>query len=123
MAGKPITSTVSSEGLILEQAIDANYQINKITGKVKPGDFFTDPDTIKNQGYLRNDLAVTHKMKAQATYVAKFKFPEGIRIQNSTVGSQIDIDGTLLPGNVPQTEILNYSDRKKIQLIELRELE
>ncbi|MCW8932602.1 MAG: DUF6531 domain-containing protein [Gammaproteobacteria bacterium] len=123
MPGRPITSTISNEGLILEQAIDESYQIDKITGNIKPGGFFTAPDTIINQEYLRNNLAVTHKMKEQATHVAKFKFPGGIRVQNSTVGPQKDIDGKILPGKAPQTEILNYSDRKRIQLIELRELE
>ncbi len=123
MEGRPIISTVSQDGLILEQAIDASYQIDKVTGKVKPGGFFTEPDTITGLDYLRNELAVTHAMKEQATHVAKFRFPQGVRLQNSTVGSQVDVDGRLLPGGGPQSEILNYSDRGNIELIELRELE
>ena len=122
MEGMPITSTLSQDGLILEQAIDASYQIDKITGKVKPGGFFTEPDTIVSQAYYRNDLAVTHAMKEQATHVAKFRFPQGVCLQNSTVGPQIDVDGSVLPGGRPQSEILNYADRANIELIELREL-
>ncbi len=122
MEGRPIVSTVSQDGLILEQAIDASYQIDKVTGRVKPGGFFTEPDTIVNQAFLRNDLAVTHAMKEQATHVAKFRFPQGVRLQNSTVGPQIDVDGSVLPGGRPQSEILNYADRANLELIELREL-
>jgi len=123
MQGRKITSTTTSEGQIIEQAIDGSYQIDKVTGKVKPGGFFTEPGTIVDNKFLREDLAVTHSMKENATHVAKFRAPEGVRIQNSTVGPQVDVDGTVLKGGAPQTEILNYKDRGKLELIDLRELE
>ncbi len=117
-----ISSTLSDDDLILEQAIDASYQIDKITGKVKPGGFFTNADTITSIGFLRNDLAVTSKMKENVTHVAKFRFPAGIRVQNSTVNPQYEADGTYRKGLAPQTEILNYKDRQRLELVELREL-
>ena len=123
MQGKPIFSTLSQEGMILEQAIDAKIQIDKITGKVKPGGFFTYADTIKNEKFVREGLGVTHSMKKNVTHVAKFRFPGNIRIQNSTVGTQVDINGTILKGNKPQIEILNFKDRQKIELIDLREID
>lgn len=69
---------------------------------------------------MRNDLAVTHKMKANVTHVAVFKFPAGITLQKSIVNPQTDSDGTYLPGGKPQVEVLNYADRSKLQLDSIR---
>ena len=118
-----IESIVTNEDIFLEQAIDGNYQIDKITEKVKPGGFFTTANTILDEQYLRNELAVTHNMKSQVTHVAIFKFPSGIRLQISSVNPQVDIDGSYLKGGAPQMEVLNYEDRKKIELTSLREIE
>jgi hypothetical protein len=122
MEGMPIRPGVTRDGQIFEQAIDSSIQIDKVTGNVNPGGFFTDADTIVNKRFMRTDLAVTRKMKKDATHVAKYRAPEGIRIQESTVGPQVDIDGTILKGGKPQLEILNYEDRSLLELIDLREL-
>jgi hypothetical protein len=37
-------------------------------------------------------------------------------------GPQVDIDGKILQGGAPQTEILNYTDRSKLELIGIRKL-
>jgi hypothetical protein len=62
-------------------------------------------------------------MKSQVTHVAKFKFPAGVRLQQSAVNPQYDVDGTFLPGGKQQYEILNYEDRKKIQVVDIRSIE
>ena len=118
----PIKTFVTTEDMYFEQAIDASYQVDKITGNVKPGGFFTGANTINDERYLRNDLAVTHEMKAQVTHVAVFKFPAGIRLQKSIINPQTDLDGTYLTGGKPQVEVLNYEDRSRLQLDSVREL-
>ena len=116
----PIETFVTTQDMYFEQAIDANYQLDKVSGKVKPGGFFTTANTIKDMRFMREELAVTHKMKPNVTHVAVFKFPAGITLQKSIVNPQIDLDGTYLPGGAPQVEILNYADRNKIDLVDLR---
>jgi RHS repeat-associated protein len=118
----PIETFVTTEDMYFEQVIDASYQLDKITGNVKPGGFFTTANTIKDEQFMRNELAVTHKMKSKVTHVAVFKFPAGIRLQKSIVNPQTDLDGTYLPGGQPQVEVLNYSDRSKLQLDSIRKI-
>ena len=53
----------------------------------------------------------------------EFRFPEGVRLQESAVNPQYDVDGTFLPGGKQQYEILNFEDRAKLELIDIRPIE
>jgi hypothetical protein len=81
-----------------------------------PGGFGTF-DTIPNQEYARQQLAIRSDWKPDVSQVQRYRIPGGdpVRIQESIVGPQYDPgSGKLLVGGGSQLEILNYANRARL---------
>lgn len=81
--------------------------------QVRPGGWAT-TDYIPNVNYVRNKLAVIPQFKPEISHVQQFNIPEGVQVQIGPVGPQTQ-DGVLYPGGGSQVQILNYSDRAKLE--------
>ncbi|WP_316156539.1 RHS repeat-associated core domain-containing protein [Cupriavidus sp. BIC8F] len=105
MPNTPITSSpVPSGGMTVEMAMAA--------GQTRPGGWAT-KDHIPDVSYVRNELAVTADFKQEVSHVQTFHIPEGVQVQEGTVGPQTS-GCTLYPGGGSQVQILNYVDRAKL---------
>ena len=81
----------------------------------RPGGFGT-PDIIPNVEYVRQDLAVTPAFKPEIGYVQRYSVPAGVQVQYGRVGQQVHA-GQTYSGGGQQLEILNYSDRARLEPI------
>ena len=100
MPGAPITSfIVPKDGLEVNMALDRTQPSNR------PGGFSTE-EAIPDLAFVRQQLAVKSDWKSDDLVVQRYRIAPGTRVQRSTVGPQVEVDGTVLPGGATQIEIL-----------------
>jgi len=102
---QPIESFPAPEGTRIEMAVSPG-QIDPVTGQVDSPGGFGSQDRIESAAQVRNDLAVKEEFKDQVTHVQEFEVRTGTQIQPSTVGPQVNPDGTVISGGGSQVEIL-----------------
>jgi hypothetical protein len=106
MSGTSIKSyPVSKGGMEVDMAM--------APGQLDPGGWAT-RDAIPDVNFVRNDLAVTPGFKKEVSGVQRYFIPEGVQVQEGTVGSQIE-KGINYSGGGNQVQILNYKDRSLLQ--------
>ncbi|MQY16188.1 hypothetical protein SRB5_63840 [Streptomyces sp. RB5] len=110
LPGTPITSRIAAPGE------EFNMVISRGQPPSRPGGFGTF-DTIPDQRFVREQLAIRSDWKPDVSLVQRYRVPDDgteFRIQESVIGPQTDPNLGHLPGGGTQLEILNPADRSRL---------